>query len=440
MFKDLIASFPSITRVDKIRKLIGIVAKDREFKEEFAALSMALEYFNSYGTLPMPVQVVEKFKSFEGGSVHVDGNEYIDKVVAAVQDQMVRRDLMTLASKPHVSLGRIDEIKKNIQRVNNAKFVSIQEMDGKSNYAAVKEKPAGMKWFIDVLDEEISGASYGTITTLFGFTASLKTTTALSMVYSNAKDLGYNTAVITLEVPKKELYFNLLSRHALTMDPSTKITAKRIKKAMLSDDEESVLWGEVEPDFHKLKGKIFILDRGDICDCITGDMTDESFLTALTMVDEQCDGLDAFVVDYVNLTKYFQSSNAFEQGVNAFIGFLNDVVIKFHDGKGLIGIVLAQGNREGWKKACRKGGRYTIDALAEFNQMEQSSYYVIALFLDEALKASGEVKVQLLKHRAGNTIEEPFTTLTAPENFFVGDMQEYKKTYSEATLDEVLLD
>lgn len=440
MIKDLVASLNNVTRVDRLRRLVEVMdPKDREFKDMYNCGKMILEYHMAYGVMPASVDVTKKFPDFAGGNVVVNADELIDRVLIGVREVKTRRDLMRLAADPTITPDRLDKIKAGMERVSQAKFLSIQEMAGKDDYLKIKARPVGMKWFIDVLDEEISGTSYGTITVLFGFIGSLKTTTALSMVYANAKDLGYNSAFITLEVPKREVYFNLLSRHALTVDASTKITAKRIKKALLTEEEEKFLWEEVEPSFRQLPGKIYILDRGDICDCVTGNMTEESFLEALRLVDKECGGLDAFVVDYVNLMKYFASSNAAEKGVNAFVGFLNDVVIKFNE-RGLIGIVVAQGNREGWKKACRRGGRYSIDALAEFNQLEQSAYYVVSLFLDEALKSAGEVKAQLLKHRAGNAIEEPFTTLIMPENFFVGDNQEYKKAYTESSLDGVLLD
>lgn len=80
-----------------------------------------------------------------------------------------------------------------------------------------------------------------------------------------------------------------------------------------------------------------------------------------------------------------------------------------------------------------------MNALAEFNQLEQSSYYVTTLFYDEQLRASGEVKMQLLKHRSGSIIEEPFTTATMPEVFFVGDMEGYRESFTPDILDEVLL-
>jgi len=117
---------------------------------------------------------------------------------------------------------------------------------------------------------------------------------------------------------------------------------------------------------------------------------------------------------------------------------VNDLVISFSE-RGLIGILLAQANREGWKKACKRGGKYALDAIAEFSQLEQSSYYIVSLFLDDALRASGEVRMQLLKHRAGNVIEEPFTTLVVPDNFFVGDRSGYAEAYSVQSLEDVLL-
>jgi len=315
--------------------------------------------------------------------------------------------------------------------------VCAKEFDIQEEYSKRKEKSVGLKFFVDVLDEEVGGLSYGTLLTIGGFVGQLKSTFALNMFYSNAKYLGYNMAFLTLEVPKEELMINLYARHAYELDPSTKITAKRIKKAMLTEEEEEFLVGEVAPSFNEIEGEMAILTLGDIINSRTGMITEDSFRQALSRIEDNFK-LDAVFIDYVNLLKYFKSNKSTDQGVNSFIAFFHDLCVAY-EGRSLVGIVLAQINREGWQRAVRRGGRYSLNALAEFNQLEQSSYYVTTLFYDEQLRASGEVKMQLLKHRSGSIIEEPFTTATMPEVFFVGDMEGYRESFTPDILDEVLL-
>jgi len=294
-----------------------------------------------------------------------------------------------------------------------------------------------MKLFVDAIDDEIGGVSYGNILTMFGFVGAGKTTAAISASYRNAKELGYNQAYLSLEVPKDEVYFNYLSRHALEIQSDTKVTAKKIKKGLLTDEEREFVFDEVEPSFKNIPGKIFILDVGDVAEQKSSIVTPESFTAALKNCHASCEGgLDGVIIDYINQMKFFKASNA-EYGVDAFVGFLDGMVKNFEGGK-LILWMLLQANREGWKKAAKRGGKYDITAIAEFNQVERSSYYIVPLFYDSLLRASGEIKMQLIKNRSGSLIEDPITTQMMPENFFVGDSEAYKQAYTEEALNGLL--
>ena len=74
--------------------------------------------------------------------------------------------------------------------------------------------------------------------------------------------------------------------------------------------------------------------------------------------------------------------------------------------KQLVMILLAQLNREGWKKANRNEGAYDITALADANELERGSFMVFTIYTNENMKARGSAQVQILKNRSGQTMYE----------------------------------
>jgi len=233
--------------VDFLRSLASVVEPSRRFHDLKMVLNYVLEFQQAQGSYPTQ-SMIEKVA---GGLPEVSGKEskeFCEELLAEVKDFVLRERLMDLSGKDVVSVSDIGGLLKCVGSGCALEDVcSVADYDGQEAYNRVKERPVGMKLFIDALDEEVSGLGYGTLTTIFGFVASLKTTMGLSLAYTNAKHLGYSGIILTLEVPKREVYFNLLSRHAFEMYPNTKITAKRIKKALLEPEEEALLWEEIEP-------------------------------------------------------------------------------------------------------------------------------------------------------------------------------------------------
>jgi len=85
------------------------------------------------------------------------------------------------------------------------------------------------------------------------------------------------------------------------------------------------------------------------------------------------------------------------------------------NGKRMAVILLSQANREGHKRAVNNKGKYDLQALAEFHELERSSSYVLSLFTDEEMRETNEVKVCLMKNRFGNIMDNPVTILTDPQ-------------------------
>lgn len=436
----IIKNISYVNDVDLLYELKRVLKSSTQYSHELGIIEFICSFYEESGLLPSTDQLLKSVVvRYEDPGYDLRGEELLVAIKNSIvdyRDKILRQSLMEVSSTPVIKAEKIEAILKDlIPFVQNKEYDSVLSYNGQEEYDKVKAKPAGMKFSIARLDEEVSGISYGTMLVLFGFVGSLKTTLALSMAYYNAKTLNYNSVYFSLEVPKRELYFNLLSRHAYELDSSTKIDAKRIKKGLLTEEEESFLWGTVDPDFKAMKGQIIFLDHADVVDR-SGRLSNNSFMDSIYRIHNKV-GLDAVFCDYVQLIRFFHQSKE-QDPINSFIDYFHQMLVTFDGGRGLIGVLLSQVNRTGWQKAVRRGGRYALDAIAEFHNLERNAYYVVPVFFDEALQSAGEVSLQLLKHRAGEVIEEPFTTLAVPGNFFIGDLVGYSETFSEDVLDENL--
>ena len=93
--------------------------------------------------------------------------------------------------------------------------------------------------------------SPGTVTTIAGFTSQYKTTFSLNVAHLNAYELGYNICYLSLETPKEDINWNLLSCHSY----STKfqrynfVSHAKMRWGTMTADEEDFIFNEVEPDY-----------------------------------------------------------------------------------------------------------------------------------------------------------------------------------------------
>jgi len=101
------------------------------------------------------------------------------------------------------------------------------------------------------------------------------TTMSLNIAHLNAYELGYNICYLSLETPKEDINWNLLSCHSY----STKfqrynfVSHAKMRWGTMTADEEDFIFNEVEPDFKndyiddegntRKRGKVIILDESD---------------------------------------------------------------------------------------------------------------------------------------------------------------------------------
>lgn len=373
-------------------------------------------------------------KSFTAASGQIqiilpnDMRNYIFQVIDARVNDYISRRIDSL-NKVIRAKGVTKEIAEEMERLqglsnrNQARHVDIK-IDGKANYDALRSRPTGMVTGIKAIDEKIGGMNDGTMTTIAGFTSQFKTTFALNIAHLNSYAYGYNIAYITLETPKNDMYWNLLSCHSYSSQFSKYqfIGHDKMRQTKLNAEEEDYLFNTVMPDLDAPKvlddgttqerGKIVFLDESDF-----DYFTFSEIQQVLEDVDDQLGGnLDALIVDYAQLCKFNGSAAVDNETatINAYVSFfrrLSQNFRKTYDANGneqvkqLIVILLSQIRRDSWRKAVNHGGVYDITCMSDSSELEKSSYRIFTTFTTEDLKERKMAQVQILKNRTGQTMQ-----------------------------------
>lgn len=339
-----------------------------------------------------------------------------------------------------------DKLQK-ISNRNKAKNVSI-DLNAKAVYEEMKLRPLGLITGIRAIDERIGGMNPGTVTTIAGFTSQYKTTFALNIARINSYTNMYNIAYISLETPKNDMYWNLLSCHSYEphLSRTSFVGHDKMRQCKMTPDEEDFIFNEVEPDLysdfigpdgnpHK-RGRIVFLDESDFDSFSFGEIS-----AVLEKVDDELGGtLDAVIVDYIQLCKFSGDGMTRDANaqINSYVTFFRRLSQNFRkevDSNGnervrqLTMILLSQINRDNWRRARNNEGRYDITCLADANELERGSYRVFTTYTNEDLKGRKSAQVQILKNRTGQTMYDPATVYADGEAYVFCDEDGMNSTF-----------
>ncbi len=363
-----------------------------------------------------------------------DGAVCYDSVESLVTDL-----LSFIRSKKNIKVA--DELSKMSEKivkhnvVSSEDFESIRELYRSVDYS-VKRDPEGclesvkaeylvdcergkdafIYSYIDEVDRVVGGFESGSLATIFAFVASFKTTMALNIAYRNYMN-GKNVVFLSKEVPIKSLLFNILSMHSVVSGKGKSVEHEDIRKYRLNKEDSDYVWEVLFPDlFTDGRGKLYLLDE-----TYFNTWSPLEIEETLLGIDRKSK-IDLVIVDYLQLFKFdYFSKKVYDikEVMNSYVSFFRRMAISFN-GRPLNVILLSQANREGWKRAVKNQGCYDLTAISEVNELERSSYYVLSIFTDDALKLSKEAKVQILKNRSG-MVSEPFLVRTDVEHYLFGD-------------------
>jgi len=263
------------------------------------------------------------------------------------------------------------------------------------------------------IDRVTGGAQPGSVATIAAFTGAGKSTTCISIAY-NSMARGKKGIYISLEMTPYLTSQQMFCRYIVEKF-GVKINFSRLVRNEFSKEIKDRL-----PEFREAYNEWaekhwLILDET----CL--DKSTISNYTLLQRLYKQCEdrlgGLDFVVVDHIN-----QIELLYENMGNIAVRTLTSAgkTYKNQNDLALVTLLCAQVNREGYTRATKNGGRYSLSALAGLNEIERSSFYVLFLHATDELRNLGQTSVTLEKNRMGQLITEAESVNFEGEIFRVG--------------------
>lgn len=394
---------------------------DREFKnnKQFPTEAIFLSKFSQYG---YQLNEVESFSIS-------DLSYYRKQFITKHQNIHKSKILQKMAAQAVVE-GISPEMAEAIRK--QASFdTEIEEvpLSFREKYTKSMKDNAGLKTFVDQIDDEIGSIPKGAMCTLAGFTGSFKTTWAANIAIKNAL-LGKNIAYISLEVSKEQLEYSVMSLFSndtrFTRMGYHPLELKKIIQNKLYEDELNFLCDVLEPEYRRVIEPHFrIIDRS----CFKS-YGESEFVDVLYRIDDEMP-VDAIFVDHVGelaLRSPLYNGNNTGAIINKYVSFFGELTVDFRKKGGqkrqVATVLVAQTNRSGWKEAFssfkklsmvnRPGDRnkslntqvegYRLTALSDSNELERFSSIVMSVFANDDMKAANQAYVQVLKTRNGNNI------------------------------------
>lgn len=402
--------------------------------QEIQAIEFCLEFWDKYSVFPSRSFLMEKYQVQFDEMTTLSPPELMShfQTKSTSRGQMELSQLLSGSAQELMEGKDASEILKDITSLFDETIVgndpvrvtSFHDVRLSEKYEA---KNPTIQFGIDEIDSVVKGIESGTVGIIAGYVGSFKTTTAISMSVFNASR-GHSSAILTLEMPARALKAQAIS--AFSASPlynGSPIAYQPILKGQLTQDDREAL-ADVEESFDALEGDITIFNGSDI----NGKFIDTLPAAMEWLADR---GHKCIFVDHVQLMKYYQPNRDEVKGVDQIIKSMADKSVELDNrGYDFRTVFLSQINREAFKKALRRQGAYDLTCLAEYNEQERSASYVVSLFSTDELKAVNELRVQLLKHRLGETLEEPTAVPVDPMHAMVGGisvMSDFEASESE---------
>jgi len=392
----------------------------KEIEESTASIHKSvydrcLSFYSEHGRFPDFGFIVKNSPEINFGAKY--SGEYSSDIIVQFLTELRKESARNKAQEFLLQ----DEFEKASEACSYAvsleKDLSIYGVDDAlAEYNALKGQPNGIYSGINQIDDVVNAFAYGNLTVIGAPPACFKTTLAQNIAYY-AISKGFRVAFISLELLKRNIYNNMLSRHSAFM--GIPFSAEHAHKRTLEGNNEYDAYVKVCEDFkeRELDKKLVVLSSDDIVSW------ERSYLTRfLEQIDERVGGLDVVFLDYIQLCRGFapekSDSTVF---VNNLITHLS-LLTKHFKGRGLITFILSQINREGMKNMEKSEGEkgMCLSSLAEFNALEREAHVVTLLYANDADKNARVLKLKVAKNRTGRTHTEPETVLIEPSTGVIG--------------------
>ena len=303
-----------------------------------------------------------------------------------------------------IAMYKNDEILENLEKIYNEKSDNTT-----------------ISTCIDELDKLRARFRKGTVNAIMGYTGSYKTMYCVNVAYKAIQD-GLNVCYVSLEISKKEMYYNFLSRYSNEATFEQKISHTDMKFKELNEEEKKYLFGDIVPSFIKNYSQyLTIVDENDFSANLSYDFDNIFNTVDINFVNTTGHGVDLVVIDHLNLLKFDNKNEQNDYAkINHWMAYFRKNCRNFaRKHKEVCFIVAVQSNRSSYDIASCNGGQFTLTGAAEGNEIERASELFIALYSDSGLKENKKAKIQLLKGRNVGEMQMPLLISVEPKYCYI---------------------
>lgn len=276
---------------------------------------------------------------------------------------------------------------------------------------------------IKKIDDAKMSFRKGTVNTVMGYTGSYKTLYCTNVAYGAIKN-NLNVCYISLEISRNEMYYNFLSRYSNEDIIGRKLSHSDMKYKDLSPEDAEFLFHSIVPAFDKeLSKHLTVIDETDF-DSNSTTAFDNIFRTVeANFLETTGNGVDLVIIDHLNLLKFMETNNMNDYSkINHWMSYFRKNSKNFiRKQKQICILVAVQSSREGYEKAQRNDGKYSLTAAAEGNEIERATENMFAIYTDSNLKNQKRAKFQLIKSRNHGEMDDSILISVDPKYFIVSD-------------------
>lgn len=421
---------------DDEREVFRYLDKEYKNNKQFPTQEVFLTKFSQYR------YQLEETEPFSIVDLRYYRKQFITKHQNIYKSKILHR-MAAEAAVDGISPEMAETIRKQASFDNE---VVEENLSFRERYSRSMKNNAGLKTFVDQIDDEIGAIPKGAMCTLAGFTGSFKTTWAANIAIKNALE-GKHIAYISLEVSKEQLEYSVMSLFSndsrFTRMGYHPLELRKIIQNKLYSDELDFLCDVLEPEYRRVIEPNFkIIDRS----CFKT-YNESEFVDVLYSVDDDMP-LDAIFVDHVGelaLRSPLYNGNNTGAIINKYVSFFGELTVDFRKKDGnkrqVATVLVAQTNRSGYKAAAasfrklsmvnRPGDKnkslntqvegYNLTALSDSNELERFSAIVMTVFANDEMKLAKQAYVQILKTRYGNNISPTPVDINPEVYLFGGD-------------------
>jgi hypothetical protein len=264
----------------------------------------------------------------------------------------------------------------------------------------------GVKGFEDVLMKK------GDFVVIGGYTSHGKSIWLRYMVYRFLTEYHMNCCLFSFEMKHDNIlaFFHILHANNKERFPNTPyISNTKFKKGELSDEEKDFLFEVAIPDFsnEEAYGTLFI-EQPNKSKYTLLDLQMKVKYIESTIMPVNLIGIDYLSLMYPIVTgRKSPDTEDYNQMIKDTKNYGLTHTTREGEIDPLIILTPAQISRKALSECLKNDGRYTLDAIRYFYEMEASGDVVFSSLYTDAMRLSSQLRIQNLKNRDGGVVVDP---------------------------------